>query len=93
VPTAEIPERVGQAVEALETVPLLARALAHAGLDAPVTDGLAKLIGGELPLDDWVALVRTTVPPAASWRRPLVANGWWGRVRLWFSRRRAAPAS
>jgi glycerol-3-phosphate dehydrogenase (NAD(P)+) len=80
VATADIPERVGQAVEALETVPLLARALAQAGLDAPVTDGLSKLIGGELPLEDWVALVRTTVPPPARWRRP-VAPRFWSRLR------------
>src|SRR3954454_15077049 len=79
VPTAETPERVGQAVEALETVPLLARSLRHAGLDAPVTDGLAKLISGELPLEEWVALVRTTVPPPARWRRP-VPPGFWSRL-------------
>ncbi|HEV7771870.1 MAG TPA: NAD(P)H-dependent glycerol-3-phosphate dehydrogenase, partial [Conexibacter sp.] len=79
VATADIAERVGQAVEALETVPLLARALAHAGLDAPVTDGLAKLIGGELPLDDWVALVRATVPPPARWRRR-PQPGFWRRM-------------
>ncbi|HWC27113.1 MAG TPA: NAD(P)H-dependent glycerol-3-phosphate dehydrogenase, partial [Solirubrobacteraceae bacterium] len=69
VPATEIPERIGQAVEALESVPLLARALSHAGFEATVTDGLAKLISGELPLDDWIALVRTTVPPPARWRR------------------------
>ncbi len=92
VPTSEIPERVGQAVEALETVPLLARALAQAGLEAPVTDGLAKLIAGELPLDDWVALVRTTVPPPARWRRP-VPPGFWPRLWARLSRRREAPAS
>ena len=74
VPAAEIPERIGQAVEALESVPLLARALRNAGLEAPVTDGLAQLISGELPLDDWVALVRTTVPPPARWRRPPAAG-------------------
>ena len=37
VPADEIPGRLGQAVEALETVPLLARAIEQAGLDAPVT--------------------------------------------------------
>src|ERR671912_1252468 len=60
VPAAEIPERIGQAVESLDMVPLLARALNHAGLEATVTDGLAKLICGELPLDEWIGLVRTT---------------------------------
>jgi glycerol-3-phosphate dehydrogenase (NAD(P)+) len=69
VPAAEIPARVGQAVEALESVPLLARALARDGVEAPVSAALARLISGELPLEDWVALVRATVPPPARWRR------------------------
>src|SRR5271165_1614600 len=68
VPAAEIPGRIGQAVEALESVPLLARALEQAGVSAPVTVALAQLIAGELPLDKWVALVRTTGPPPARWR-------------------------
>jgi len=67
VAATEIPERIGQAVESLESVPLLARALGRAGVDAPVTTALARLISGELPLDDWVALVRATVPPPARW--------------------------
>ena len=37
VPATEIPGRVGQAVEALESVPLLAKALTEAGVEAPVT--------------------------------------------------------
>src|SRR5947209_1487388 len=40
VPAAEIPARVGQAVEALESVPLLAKALTAAGAQAPVTTAL-----------------------------------------------------
>jgi glycerol-3-phosphate dehydrogenase (NAD(P)+) len=78
IPAAEIPERIGQAVEALESVPLLARALEQAGVAAPVTGALGRLISGELPLDDWVALVRATVPPPARWR---------GRPRPGFLRR------
>lgn len=78
VPAAEIPERVGQAVEALESVPLLARALERAGIEAPVTSALGRLIAGELPLEDWVALVRATVPPPARWRRP--RPGFWHRA-------------
>ncbi|MDQ6750654.1 MAG: glycerol-3-phosphate dehydrogenase [Actinomycetota bacterium] len=65
VPAATIPARIGQAVEALESVPLLAGALGRARIDAPVTAALGRLISGELPLADWVALVRTTVPPPA----------------------------
>ncbi len=79
VPSAEIPERIGQAVEALESVPLLARALQQAGVSAPVTVALARLIAGELPLEDWVALVRATVPPPARWRGRW-SKGFWRRV-------------
>jgi len=79
VPAGEIPERIGQAVEALESVPLLAGALERAGVGAPVTSALGRLISGELPLDDWVALVRATVPPPALWRRR-PRPGLWRRI-------------
>jgi glycerol-3-phosphate dehydrogenase (NAD(P)+) len=98
VPAAEIPARIGQAVESLESVPLRARALERAGVEtgadgggvagecageraggrAPITSALGRLISGELPLDDWVALVRATVPPPARWRRP--QPGFWRRA-------------
>jgi glycerol-3-phosphate dehydrogenase (NAD(P)+) len=83
VPASEIPERLGQAVEALETVPLLARALERAGQDAPVSSALARLIEGTLPLDRWVELVRAMQPPPARFRRP---STWWARLRSWFRR-------
>jgi glycerol-3-phosphate dehydrogenase (NAD(P)+) len=79
VPAADIAERVGQAVEALESVPLLARALERAGVGAPVTSALGRLISGELPLEAWVALVRATVPPPARWRRR-PEPGFWRRA-------------
>ncbi len=78
VPAAEIPARIGQAVEALQTVGLLARALRGAAVQAPVTTALGRLIDGELPLQEWVALVRATVPPPARWRRP--QPGFWRRL-------------
>lgn len=81
----DIPARVGQAVESLETVPLLARALQRAQVEAPVTTGLSRLISGDLPLDDWVALVRTTVPPRARWRERRA--GVWDRMRDRVTRR------
>ena len=126
VPAAEIPARIGQTVEALESVPLLALALergggeteaerAHGGQAeggragderagdgsapgdrhtagghaggrhaghgrAPVTSALGRLIAGELPLQEWVALVRATVPPPALWRRRPQPGFW---RRLW----------
>jgi glycerol-3-phosphate dehydrogenase (NAD(P)+) len=85
IPSPEIPARVGQAVEAFETVPLLATALASAGSDAPVTTALAQLIRGELPLEDWIAVVRTTVPQPAH-RRPVLRRGWWRRLADWLGR-------
>ena len=79
VPAAEIPQRVGQAVEALESVPLLAQTLEQAQVRAPVTGALGRLIAGELPLQDWVALVRATTPPPALWRRR-PRPGFWRRL-------------
>lgn len=93
VAASEIPDRIGQAVESLETVPLLAQALVSAGLQAPVTTALSNLIEGELPLDDWIKVVRATVPPPARWRPP-VKRGFWKRLReriLSFFRRRPKP--
>jgi glycerol-3-phosphate dehydrogenase (NAD(P)+) len=84
VPAAEIPGRVGQAVEALETVRLLSHVIHREGLDAPVVSALARLIEGSLPLDEWVAMVRAKQPAPAAFRRP---GTWWGRAREWFARR------
>jgi glycerol-3-phosphate dehydrogenase (NAD(P)+) len=81
VRTRDIPARIGQAVEALDLVPLLARALEEADVDAPVTRGLARLIAGDLPLEDWIALVRTTVPPSPARRRlRRPPAGFWRRL-------------
>jgi glycerol-3-phosphate dehydrogenase (NAD(P)+) len=84
VPAAEIPERLGQVSEALETVSLLARACESAQVDAPVISALSRLIEGTLPLDDWVALVRTKQPDPARFE-----GGLWRRVAAWFRRVRA----
>src|SRR4051795_1636818 len=46
IPTERIPGEIGQAVEALDMVPLLAAALERAGIEAPVTDALRRLIAG-----------------------------------------------
>jgi glycerol-3-phosphate dehydrogenase (NAD(P)+) len=90
-PVSEIPARVGQAIEAFDSVPLLSRALTEAGIEAPVTGALATLIPGELPLEEWIAIVRTTLPSPARWR-PSVRPGFWRRlrerIRSWFEKRR-----
>jgi len=62
--------------------------LCISGVGAPVTGALGRLISGELPLDDWVALVRATVPPPALWRRR-PTPGFWRRVGQALRGRRA----
>ncbi|MFL5828188.1 MAG: NAD(P)H-dependent glycerol-3-phosphate dehydrogenase [Thermoleophilaceae bacterium] len=89
VPASAIPERLGQAAEALETVPLLARAISRAGLEAPITSALARLIDGSLPLDEWVALVRAR-QPGSTGRFPGRLGAWWRKVRA-RRRHRARP--
>ncbi len=57
-PAAEIPALIGQASEGLDTVPLLADAIASAGSPAEALSGLAALIRGEIDADAWVAGLR-----------------------------------
>jgi glycerol-3-phosphate dehydrogenase (NAD(P)+) len=75
----EIPDRLGQACEALETVPLLARSAERSGTAAPVLSALRRLIDGTLPVDDWVALVRARQPETQ--RRPQHLRVWTARLR------------
>lgn len=79
VPAAEIPARLGQASEALETVRLLARRAEAAGVSAPVLLALARLINGDMPIHDWVALVRARQPEVEARGGPLRA--WVVRLR------------
>jgi glycerol-3-phosphate dehydrogenase (NAD(P)+) len=88
VPAEDIPARIGQAVEALDLVPLLDRALKRAGVTAPIISALAGLISGDLPLDEWVSRVRTTTPPPARFSR--TQGFWrkrWTRARNWWTTR------
>jgi glycerol-3-phosphate dehydrogenase len=54
----QIPERIGQASEGLDSAPLLAEAMGRAGIEAPGLDGLAALIGGRIDPGEWVAGLR-----------------------------------
>jgi glycerol-3-phosphate dehydrogenase (NAD(P)+) len=87
VPAAEIPGRLGQAVESLETVPLLAHAIEEAGIQAPITTALAKLIDGSLPLEEWVGLVRVSQPESSQGVGRFIS--WWRRFRARFRRPRS----
>ena len=54
----EIRSEIGQASEALDSVPLIARTIAGAGVGAEGLEGLAALIAGEIEPADWVARLR-----------------------------------
>jgi 1-acyl-sn-glycerol-3-phosphate acyltransferase len=58
VAAEKIPGRIGQASEALDSVPLIAETVAAAGVDAPSLEGLAALIEGEIDAGEWVAGLR-----------------------------------
>jgi len=59
-PAAEIPGLIGQASEGIDTTPLLAEAVASAGVPAEALAGLAALIHGEIGAEEWVAGLRRT---------------------------------
>ena len=58
LPADQIPGKIGQASEGLDSVPLIAEAVAAAGIEAPGLEGLAALIEGEIDPGEWVAGLR-----------------------------------
>ena len=60
MPADRIPAEIGQASEALDSVPLLAAAVDEAGIEAPDLAGLAAMVAGEIDASEWVAGLRRT---------------------------------
>jgi glycerol-3-phosphate dehydrogenase (NAD(P)+) len=58
VPADQIPGRIGQASEGLDSVPLIAETVIRAGIEAPRLEGLSALIAGEIEATEWVAGLR-----------------------------------
>ena len=58
IPAEQIPDRLGQASEGLDSVPLIAAAVSAAGVDASGLNGLSSLIDGDLTAVEWVASLR-----------------------------------
>jgi glycerol-3-phosphate dehydrogenase (NAD(P)+) len=58
MPADQIPGKIGQASEGLDSVPLLAESTARAAIDAPGLEGLAALIEGRIDPGEWVAGLR-----------------------------------
>jgi glycerol-3-phosphate dehydrogenase (NAD(P)+) len=57
-PAVEIPKKIGQASEGLDTVPLLAEAVAASGIEAEALAALASLIRGDCDVEKWLATLR-----------------------------------
>ena len=58
MPAEQIPGRIGQASEALDSVPLIADTVAGADCEASGLEGLAALIEGRIDSGEWVAGLR-----------------------------------
>jgi glycerol-3-phosphate dehydrogenase (NAD(P)+) len=57
-PAEEIPGKIGQASEGLDTVPLLAEAVAASGVQGDALSALAALIRGDIDAEEWMASLR-----------------------------------
>jgi glycerol-3-phosphate dehydrogenase (NAD(P)+) len=57
VPAEEIGRALGQAVEAVDSVPLLATVARQEHLEAPALDGLAALVEGRIEPERWTETV------------------------------------
>jgi len=62
VPPGQVAAVVQQTAESLETVPLLTEAFAREGIEAPVTDGLRRVLDGHASPEQWLESVRSARP-------------------------------
>jgi glycerol-3-phosphate dehydrogenase len=63
MPADEISRALGQAAEAVDSVPLLASVARNAQLDAPALEGLAALVEGRIEPERWTAAVTEPTRP------------------------------
>jgi hypothetical protein len=71
VPARELGRALGNAAEAVESVPLLAAVARHARLDTPALEGLAALVQGRIEPERWTDAVAAPARPAHA--RPIRA--------------------
>jgi glycerol-3-phosphate dehydrogenase (NAD(P)+) len=62
VPAGQVEASMDQTAESLATVPLLGLAFERQGIDAPVTDGLRRVLDGESSPEQWLESVRSARP-------------------------------
>ncbi len=60
MPTGQVAATLQQTAESLATVPLLSDVFEREGIDAPVTNGLRRVLDGEESPDEWLESVRNT---------------------------------
>ena len=71
MPASEIGNALGQAVEAVDSAPLLANVARDAHLDAPALESLAALVEGRIEPEQWTAtmIADQAAPPRPYPRR------------------------
>ncbi len=57
-PASQIPAKIGQASEGLDSVPMIAETVRRSGVEAPGLEGLSRLIAEEISPAEWMAGVR-----------------------------------
>jgi glycerol-3-phosphate dehydrogenase (NAD(P)+) len=62
VPAGQVEASMDQTAESLATVPLLGLAFERQGIDAPVTEGLRRVLDGESSPEQWLESVRSARP-------------------------------
>ena len=62
VPAGQVEASMDQTAESLATVPLLGLAFERQGIEAPVTDGLRRVLDGESSPEQWLESVRSARP-------------------------------
>jgi glycerol-3-phosphate dehydrogenase (NAD(P)+) len=62
VPAGQVEASMDHTAESLATVPLLGLAFERQGIDAPVTDGLRRVLDGESSPEQWLESVRSARP-------------------------------
>ena len=70
-PAEQVEAALSQTAESLATVPLLGLAFEREGIDAPVTNGLGRVLDGGASPDQWLESVRSARASAAQEPRRL----------------------
>jgi glycerol-3-phosphate dehydrogenase (NAD(P)+) len=62
VPAGQVEATVRQTAESLATVPLLTQRFQREGIEAPITEGLRRVLEGEASAEQWLDSVKAAKP-------------------------------